>query len=90
MYPDSVNTFGKVSGTSLDWAYGEAGIYFATTLELGPFAKFDGGNMDMGHGFYNYEQDAIQIEFTAEESWAFHQSVSRQLIEKFNLDGKRL
>jgi len=56
------------SGSSTDWAHGEAGIGFTTSMEL----------RDTGlHGFI---LPADQIIPTAEETWAFHLTVIRELM----------
>ena len=58
----------KASGNSLDWAHGEMGITFAISMEL----------RDTGtHGFL---LPPSQIIPTAEETWAFHMTVIRELI----------
>jgi len=56
------------SGSSTDWAHGEAGIGFTTSMEL----------RDTGlHGFI---LPADQIIPTSEETWAFHLTVIRELM----------
>eukprot|EP00090_Calanus_glacialis_P035855 TRINITY_DN6115_c0_g1_i1.p1 TRINITY_DN6115_c0_g1~~TRINITY_DN6115_c0_g1_i1.p1 ORF type:complete len:424 (-),score=112.63 TRINITY_DN6115_c0_g1_i1:138-1409(-) len=55
------------SGSSTDWAHGEAGIGFTTSMELR-----DTGN-------YGFILPAEQIVPTAEETWAFHITVIREL-----------
>jgi len=55
------------SGSSTDWAHGEAGIGFTTSMELR-----DTGN-------YGFILPAEQIIPTAEETWAFHMTVIREL-----------
>jgi len=55
------------SGSSTDWAHGEAGIGFTTSMELR-----DTGN-------YGFILPAEQIIPTAEETWAFHITVIREL-----------
>jgi len=56
------------SGSSTDWAHGEVGIGFTTSMEL----------RDTGlHGFL---LPADQIIPTAEETWAFHETVIRELM----------
>jgi len=56
------------SGGSADWAHGEAGIGFATSMEL----------RDTGlHGFLLPPEEIIP---TAEEVWAFHYTVIRELM----------
>jgi len=56
------------SGSSADWAHGEAGIGFTTSMELR-----DTGN-------YGFLLPAEQIIPTAEETWAFHITVIRELM----------
>jgi len=56
------------SGGSIDWAHGEAGIGFATSMELR-----DTGN-------YGFLLPPEQIIPTAEEVWAFHHTVIRELM----------
>ena len=58
------------SGGSIDWAKGEAGIGFATTMELR-----DTGN-------YGFILPAEQIIPTAEETWAFHITVIREIMNR--------
>lgn len=55
----------KASGISIDWAHGEAGIEFAVSMEL----------RDLG-GFI---LPSDQIIPTAEEVWAFHTTVLREM-----------
>lgn len=56
------------SGSSVDWAHGEAGIGFTTSMEL----------RDTGlHGFILPPDQIIP---TAEETWAFHVTVLRELM----------
>jgi len=56
------------SGGSIDWAHGEVGIYFATTIEL------------RDTGAYGFLLPPEQIIPTAEETWAFHTTVIRELM----------
>ena len=56
------------SGGSIDWAHGEAGIFFATTMEL------------RDTGAYGFLLPPQQIIPTAEETWAFHTTVIRELM----------
>merc|ERR1712013_982859 len=56
------------SGSSTDWAHGEAGIGFTTSMEL----RDTGAN-----GFL---LPPAQIIPTAEETWAFHITVIRELM----------
>ena len=56
------------SGSSTDWAHGEAGIFFTTSMEL------------RDTGAYGFLLPAEQIIPTAEETWAFHTSVIRELM----------
>jgi len=56
------------SGGSIDWAHGLAGIPFTTSMELR-----DTGN----HGFLLPPEEIIP---TAEEVWAFHYTVIRELM----------
>ena len=59
------------SGGSSDWALGTAGIPYTFAMEL----------RDTGlHGFI---LPADQIIPAAEETWAFHVSSARQIIEEF-------
>jgi len=57
------------SGSSTDWAHGEAGIGFTTSMEL------------RDTGLYGFLLPANQIIPTAEETWAFHITVIRELME---------
>ena len=59
----------KASGNSLDWAHGEVGISFAISMEL----------RDTGR--YGFLLPPSQIIQTAEETWAFHMTVIRELIK---------
>lgn len=59
------------SGGSMDWAMGEAGIPYAIAMEL------------RDTGIYGFLLPAAQIIPTGEETWAFHKSVGRQMIEEF-------
>jgi len=56
------------SGSSADWAHGEAGIKFTTSMEL------------RDTGVYGFLLPPDQIIATAEETWAFHITVIRELI----------
>merc|ERR1712002_423674 len=56
------------SGSSTDWAHGEAGIGFTTSMEL------------RDTGAYGILLPADQIIDTAEETWAFHITVIRELM----------
>lgn len=56
------------SGSSTDWAHGEAGIRFTTSMEL------------RDTGSYGFLLPAEQIIPTAEETWAFHITVIRELM----------
>merc|ERR1712241_383588 len=56
------------SGSSADWAHGEAGIKFTTSMEL------------RDTGVYRFLLPPDQIIATAEETWAFHITVIRELI----------
>ena len=58
------------SGTSIDWAHGEAGIKYTYTIELR-----DTGN-------YGFILPADQIIPTGEEIWAFHVSAANDIIEE--------
>ena len=60
------------SGTSMDWAYGVAGIPYVYSIELR-----DTG----GHGFILPPSEIIP---TAEETWAFHVVVANQIIAEFS------
>jgi len=59
------------SGTSLDWALGEAGIPYVYTIEL------------RDTGAYGFLLPPDQIIPTAEETWAFHEVAARQIISEF-------
>jgi len=56
------------SGSSTDWAHGEAGIFFTTSMEL------------RDTGAYGFLLPPEQIIPTAEETWAFHTTVIRELM----------
>jgi len=56
------------SGSSCDWAHGAAGIGFTTSMEL------------RDTGFYGFLLPPAQIIPTAEETWAFHMTVVRELV----------
>merc|ERR1719219_2463482 len=56
------------SGSTVDWAHGEAGIFFTTSMEL------------RDTGAYGFLLPAEQIIPTAEETWAFHTTVIRELM----------
>jgi len=61
------------SGSSTDWAHGEVGIFFTTSMEL----------RDTGlNGFLLPPEQIIP---TAEETWAFHETVIRDLMVQFDL-----
>jgi len=60
------------SGSSVDWAHGEAGIGFTTSMEL------------RDTGAYGFLLPASQIIPTAEEVWAFHLTVITELIKGQN------
>jgi len=57
------------SGSSTDWAHGEAGIGFTTSMEL------------RDTGLNGFLLPADQIIPTAEETWAFHITVIRELMQ---------
>jgi len=57
------------SGSSADWAHGEAGIKFTTSMEL------------RDTGSYGFLLPADQIVPTAEETWAFHSTVMREIMK---------
>ena len=56
------------SGSSTDWAHGEAGIFFTTSMEL------------RDTGATGFLLPPEQIIPTAEETWAFHTTVIRELM----------
>jgi len=56
------------SGSSADWAHGDAGIKFTTSMEL------------RDTGVYGFLLPPAQIIPTAEETWAFHTTVIRELL----------
>jgi len=56
------------SGSSVDWAYGDAGIVFSTTMEL-----------SNGYGFVLPPERIISV---SQETWAFHETVMRYLMPK--------
>jgi len=60
------------SGSSTDWAHGEAGIGFTTSMEL------------RDTGAYGFLLPPAQIIPTAEETWAFHITVIRELMAAKN------
>jgi murein tripeptide amidase MpaA len=59
------------SGGSLDWALGDAGIPYSMAMEL------------RDTGLYGFLLPPEQIIPTGEETWAFHKSAGRQIIEEF-------
>jgi len=59
------------SGGSLDWALGEAGIPYSMAMEL------------RDTGLYGFLLPPEQIIPTGEETWAFHKSAARQILEEF-------
>ena len=59
------------SGGSLDWALGVAEIPYSIGMEL------------RDTGTYGFLLPPDQIIPTGEETWAFHKSVGRQIIEEF-------
>jgi len=58
------------SGSTVDWAHGVAGIFFTTSMEL------------RDTGLYGFLLPPAQIIPTAEETWAFHISVMRELMAR--------
>lgn len=58
------------SGSSTDWVKGVAGVDFAMAMEL------------RDTGSYGFLLPADQIIPTAEEVWAFHVTVIKQLMDK--------
>jgi len=56
------------SGSSMDWAHGDAGIPFTTSMEL------------RDTGIYGFILPPDQIIPTAEETWAFHLTVMREIM----------
>ena len=62
-----------VSGSSLDWALGEAGIPYSMGMEL----------RDTLNGIYGFMLPPSQIIPTGEEVWAFHLTAARMIIEEF-------
>ena len=65
----------EASGTSMDWAFGEAGIPYAFTMELRPDS-----NYFRKSGFKLPEDEIIP---TGEEIWAFHETVAKLIIDEF-------
>ena len=61
----------EVSGSSLDWALGVAGIHYVYGMELRDTGRF---------GFY---LPAHEIVPTAEEVWAWHEVAAREIIDTF-------
>ena len=61
------------SGDSGDWALGEAGIPYSIGMELRP-GRFG------PHGFVLPPDQIIP---TGEETWAFHQTAARMIIDEF-------
>ena len=59
------------SGGSMDWALGEAGIPYSYGMEL------------RDTGLYGFLLPPDQIIPTAEETWAFHQTAARIIIDEF-------
>merc|ERR1711874_680869 len=58
------------SGSTIDWAHGEAGIFMTVSMEL------------RVTGLYGFLLPPDQIIPTAEETWAFHASVMRELMQR--------
>ena len=59
------------SGGSMDWALGEAGIPYSYGMEL------------RDTGSYGFILPPGQIIPTGEETWAFHETAARIIIEEF-------
>merc|ERR1711892_295537 len=59
------------SGTSLDWALGVVGIPYVYSIEL------------RDKGLFGFLLPAVLIVPTAEETWAFHEVATRQMIDEF-------
>ena len=62
-----------VSGGSKDWAFGVAGIPYSYGMELRPGSFYP-------HGFVLPPDQIIP---TGEETWAFHQTAARMIIDEF-------
>merc|ERR1711936_1440598 len=58
------------SGSTIDWAHGVAGIFMTVSMEL------------RDTGLYGFLLPPDQIIPTAEETWAFHASVMRELMQR--------
>ena len=65
----------EVSGSSLDWALGVAGIPYVYAMELRDTGRF---------GFY---LPAHEIVSTGEEVWAWHEVAAREIIDTFQEKG---
>ena len=61
------------SGGSKDWAFGVAGIPYSYGMELRP-------GPNSFHGFVLPTDEIIPA---AEETWAFHQTAARMIIDEF-------
>ncbi len=60
------------SGSSMDWALGEAGIPYSMGMEL------------RDTGSYGFLLPPSQIIPTAQETWAFHETAASMLIQEFS------
>ena len=68
------------SGVSSDWAFGEVKIPYAMCMELPP--RCDQDDYDcMIAGFNNPKERIVP---TAQEVWAFHETVANELIKEFS------
>ncbi len=74
MVGDVCNTIYAASGSTVDWAYGTAGIKYAFTNELQ-----EGEN----HPVDIFLVDPIDIEPNGEEQLAFHRAVAEIVLAEF-------
>ena len=75
------------SGSSTDWAHGEVGIGFTTSMELRDTGLY--GYVDTIYRVFQNTRTTLLFRFllpaeqiipTAEETWAFHETVIRELM----------
>ena len=64
------DTLYPASGTSVDFAYGSAGIKYSTTIEL-------------RDSIYGFDPPPETIILECEEMWAFHRSAAYDIIAEF-------
>ena len=70
-------TVGSVSGSSIDWAHGEAKIPYSFAMELRP----EHNGTDNGYDKFRLPPD--QIIPTGEEIWAFHKVAAEMIAKEF-------